>query len=165
MRFLSMLSLLFLCESCHGQTGGDHTTSKEDCLLQDRYLHVSSKKYDEVKNNCRLSKAQLRQRYLSASSDSLKQAILQKAKHKMVSHLLDSIIPFWYKTVWSFEGHSEVPRQGEIACGYFVSTTLLHAGLKLNRTNWPNKIRSPKPIPFVATPDSFNGEILILSKQ
>ena len=47
--------------------------------------------------------------------------------------LLEEIIPYWYGTPWTFTGHTEIPGQGDIACGYFVSTTLLHTGLKLNR--------------------------------
>jgi len=47
--------------------------------------------------------------------------------------LLQEIIPHWYGTPWSFGGYTEKPGQGYIACGYFVSTTLLHAGLNLNR--------------------------------
>lgn len=47
--------------------------------------------------------------------------------------LLHRIIPFWEGTGWSFEGHTSKPQVGSIACGYFVSTTLNHAGLKVNR--------------------------------
>lgn len=50
-------------------------------------------------------------------------------KKYMVNHL----IPYWYGTFWSFEGHTATPQQGQIACGYFVSTTLKHMGLQLNR--------------------------------
>lgn len=47
--------------------------------------------------------------------------------------LLNDIIPHWYGTPWTFEGHTNTPNQGEIACGYFVSTTLKHFGFNLNR--------------------------------
>ena len=47
--------------------------------------------------------------------------------------LLNRIIPYWENTTWSFEGHTAKPMQGEIACGYFVSTTLQDVGLILNR--------------------------------
>lgn len=47
--------------------------------------------------------------------------------------LLHKIIPFWEGTEWSFEGHTSQPKSGTIACGYFVSTTLKHIGLNLNR--------------------------------
>lgn len=49
------------------------------------------------------------------------------------NYLLNMIIPHWYGTPWDFNGYTAVPQKGEIACGYFVSTTLLHAGFKLNR--------------------------------
>ncbi len=47
--------------------------------------------------------------------------------------LLEEVVPYWHGTSWSFTGHTEIPGQGEIACGYFVSTTLLHTGLNINR--------------------------------
>ncbi len=46
---------------------------------------------------------------------------------------LDSLIPYWYGTEWDFNGTSAQPKEGMIACGYFVSTTLLHSGFNLNR--------------------------------
>ena len=47
--------------------------------------------------------------------------------------LLNKIVPHWYGTTWAFEGHTNTPNNGEIACGYFVSTTLKHFGFHLNR--------------------------------
>lgn len=54
-------------------------------------------------------------------------------KTEFTNHLVDKIIPHWYGTPWSFEGHTAVPNQGNIACGYFISTTLRDMGIKLNR--------------------------------
>jgi hypothetical protein len=54
-------------------------------------------------------------------------------KVEFTNHLVNKIIPHWYGTPWSFEGHTAVPNQGEIACGYFISTTLRDMGLRLNR--------------------------------
>jgi len=50
-----------------------------------------------------------------------------------VELLVNTLIPYWYGTPWSFEGHTAKPGIGEIACGYFVSTTLKDLGLILNR--------------------------------
>ncbi len=47
--------------------------------------------------------------------------------------LLNRVIPYWYGTKWSFEGYTSIPRQGEIACGYLVSTTLRDIGININR--------------------------------
>ena len=47
--------------------------------------------------------------------------------------LVNNIFPYWYGTPWEFNGHTDVPNKGKIACGYFVSTTLKHLGFNLNR--------------------------------
>ena len=53
--------------------------------------------------------------------------------HIFKTLLLNRIIPYWENTTWSFEGHTSKPTVGEIACGYFVSTTLKDVGLTINR--------------------------------
>ncbi len=74
--------------------------------------------------------------------------------------LLDDIIPYWYGTDWSFEGHTTAPRSGQIACGYFVSTTLLDAGLRLNR------FRLAQQAPEVeATMLSFGKKVIVLNSD
>nr|WP_294904466.1 hypothetical protein [uncultured Lacibacter sp.] len=47
--------------------------------------------------------------------------------------IVDSIIPYWYGTKWNFYGDTEIPNKGTIACGYFVTTVLRDAGLRINR--------------------------------
>lgn len=49
------------------------------------------------------------------------------------NYLLNQIIPHWYGTEWDFNGYTAIPNQGVIACGYFVSTTLEHVGIVINR--------------------------------
>lgn len=49
------------------------------------------------------------------------------------SYLDHQLIPYWIGTPWDFNGTTETPRQGYIACGYFVTTLLRDAGVKLNR--------------------------------
>ena len=44
-----------------------------------------------------------------------------------------TIIPPWIGKAWNFNGISEKPQQGSIACGYFVTTILRDAGLNLAR--------------------------------
>jgi hypothetical protein len=43
------------------------------------------------------------------------------------------ILPQWMGTPWNFYGTTEIPGQGTIACGYFVTTTLRDAGVGLAR--------------------------------
>ncbi len=42
-------------------------------------------------------------------------------------------MPAWFGTRWEFYGTTQEPRSGAIACGYYVSTLLEHAGLKVER--------------------------------
>lgn len=76
--------------------------------------------------------------------ENLKRNIINKrnylfdAPNKEVStyltHVLtDSLFHFWYDTDWDFNGTTQNPGDGSIACGYFVTTTLLHAGFDLPR--------------------------------
>lgn len=58
---------------------------------------------------------------------------LDQVKKAFTDQLVNEILPHWYGTPWSFGGHTEVPNQGKIACGYFISTTLRDMGVKLNR--------------------------------
>lgn len=49
--------------------------------------------------------------------------------------LVDSIFEYWYETEWDFNGTTQEPRKGKIACGYFVTTTLKHLGLNIDRVH------------------------------
>jgi hypothetical protein len=47
--------------------------------------------------------------------------------------VVQTIIPAWIGTPWDFNGITEVPQIGKIACGYFVTTVLRDAGVELER--------------------------------
>jgi hypothetical protein len=75
----------------------------------------------------------LKSKYEKATSDSSRMPIINEAKLLITETIIDSLIPFWYGTKWAFEGYTNIPHEGEVACGYFVSTVLKHAGFNLNR--------------------------------
>ena len=58
---------------------------------------------------------------------------VQAAKLLLRERLERDLIPSWYGTEWDFNGITETPREGLIACGYFVSTVLRDAGYRLER--------------------------------
>jgi hypothetical protein len=58
---------------------------------------------------------------------------LSRARELLVTTLRDDLLPAWNGTPWAMNGTSQVPHEGEIACGYFISTTLLHAGFRVER--------------------------------
>jgi hypothetical protein len=72
-------------------------------------------------------------RYRLLSEPAARNELLDSAGEYFTSALINDIIPHWYGTVWDFNGHTENPRKGTIACGYFVSTTLTDAGFEIDR--------------------------------
>jgi hypothetical protein len=103
-----------------------------DSLLNN-FKKLTDPDYNMVKNNCIKVRDQLFQEYLKATNDSVRSDVLSKGSVLIENILVDQIFPFWYGTPWDFNGHSNIPGKGEIACGYFVSTTLNHIGLNVDR--------------------------------
>lgn len=71
--------------------------------------------------------------YNSVKSTIRRTRISKNTGKDFENYLLNDIIPHWYGTEWDFNGYTSVPNKGVIACGYFVSTTLEHVGIKINR--------------------------------
>lgn len=89
--------------------------------------------YASTKQKAKELRAGLAQTYKAATNLAQKEAILDSAQNEFASYLLNQIIPYWYNTEWGFDGYTSIPNRGSIACGYFVSTTLLHMGINVNR--------------------------------
>lgn len=47
--------------------------------------------------------------------------------------MVNKIFPYWYGTPWNFNGTTQKPNEGKIACGYFVTTTIEDMGFPINR--------------------------------
>lgn len=58
--------------------------------------------------------------------------MVTQAREVIERGLVDLIDP-WVGTTWEFSGTTQEPGRGAIACGYFVTTLLRDAGLKLER--------------------------------
>jgi hypothetical protein len=102
-------------------------------LLITAYISIGQKPaYSTVKANIKEQRQILATRYLQA--DSLEKSnILSEASILLTKAIVDSLVPYWYGTGWDFNGYTNIPNQGTIACGYLVSTTLKHAGVNVNR--------------------------------
>jgi hypothetical protein len=76
----------------------------------------------------------LAQAYSEAKRTDEMARILSKARSLFVSSAADNLFPYWYGTPWDFNGTTEEPGKGKIACGYFVTTVLRDIGLRVERT-------------------------------
>lgn len=68
-----------------------------------------------------------------SSSENERNAILAEARELLLTRMLGDLFPAWYGTTWDFNGVTQTPGEGKIACGYFVTTTLRDAGFDLPR--------------------------------
>ncbi len=92
-------------------------------------------KYTELKDSLADERNKLAGLYKNAETEAQKNQLLEKARHLFLQTLQQRIIPAWYGTPWEFYGASEIPNEGSIACGYFVTTVLRDAGVKLDRVH------------------------------
>lgn len=69
-----------------------------------------------------------------ATSPATRTACLAEARDLWLTALDSTVFPAWKGTPGTFYGQSWEPRQGSIACGYFVTTALHQTDLKLQRT-------------------------------
>ena len=66
-------------------------------------------------------------------ADGADKAALTAQAETALTDAVAALYPHWYGTPWSYNGTTRVPGQGSIACGYFVTTLLADAGLRLPR--------------------------------
>jgi hypothetical protein len=88
--------------------------------------------YDELKALIEERRQEFQGLYLSADS-TRKDSLIKIARAYIFHEITDEMFPQWYGTPWDFNGTTIIPKQGTIACGYFVTTVLQHAGFRIPR--------------------------------
>lgn len=94
--------------------------------------HFKGKTYQQFLNTTASELSKIRTNYAQGTA-SQKDSILTATGDFLCETLVHGGFHYWIGTTWDFNGYTNVPGQGTIACGYFVSTTLKHIGFNLNR--------------------------------
>jgi hypothetical protein len=89
--------------------------------------------YKDVLAKLEAERVVLASRYQQAASSAQQAEVMAQARTVVTRSIYADIFPAWYGTAWDFYGTTEVPQQGKIACGYFVSTVLRDAGWRVQR--------------------------------
>lgn len=92
--------------------------------------------YDSVKTAIEQQRLLYSSAYSKATDTVTRHDIVQQARNYITGQIMQNLLPQWYGTPWAFEGTTTQPRNGQIACGYFVTTVLQHAGFNLLRVKW-----------------------------
>lgn len=89
--------------------------------------------YNEIITNIETRRIELASIYSFTNN---KDSLISVAQEFLFDKIVNEIFPAWYNTKWDFNGTTTIPQKGKIACGYFVTTVLEHAGFKLPRVKW-----------------------------
>lgn len=134
-RVMLLAALLFACSQA---PQADAFSGKEQPPFEKKLNRMTAEQVDTLYTQIcrRLDKQRktLGSEYESETMDDAKKATLKKARTLLLNTVADSLLVCWYGTGWDFNGTTTCPRQGNIACGYFVTTVLKQAGFNISRS-------------------------------
>lgn len=128
-----------------------HWMRDEQVQLFDVQKHKAD--YELLRKNIRREKSRL-SRYLKFAPAENKDEVISHARQYLQNAISQEIVPYWIDTEWDFNGTTESPRDGVIACGYFVTTVLEHAGITLDRVRLA-QVASEDLVEAVCAPQSI----------
>lgn len=107
-------------------------------LFMTQVLFITSclnidKRYQEHLVQIELDKVHFQHLYKTAKTNKAKDIIIKQAEKYLTKLIAKDLFSYWRGTPWDYNGTTEIPRQGAIACGYFVTTLLRDIGFKLER--------------------------------
>lgn len=142
--FLTLLCIGVSCTETSKQTTAKNITIKNEHkekkqqvetvdtnVIDSSALGINFKpkgNYNTIKQTIKSDRA-----YFVRQFQQNKKKAIDSASNYLFDKLINKLVPHWYGTPWDFNGHTNIPNDGEIACGYFVSTTLRHLDFQLNR--------------------------------
>lgn len=94
--------------------------------------------YPALKSAIEVRRIAFQRSYAQADS-AARPAVIDSAQAYLFDRITLDLLPAWYGTPWDFNGTTRTPRQGTIACGYFVNTVMQDAGFRLPRIAWSQR--------------------------
>ena len=96
------------------------------------YEFTAGKSYDEIKDNIASNRKRFSIKYSTINSLNKKECI-EEITNFWIKNICKELYSKWQATPWDFNGTTERPNQGAIACGFFVTTILRDMDCKINR--------------------------------
>lgn len=89
--------------------------------------------YPERLTSLEKKRQDLANAYTKSKTEKAKERVRDQARAAVLRAIRHDILPAWKGTAWDFYGTTSTPGEGEIACGYYVTTVLRDAGFKVAR--------------------------------
>ncbi len=117
------------CNTGKSQMSQESQTSRTNKSSDPRPLNndATTVNYETVKKDIAKTKAKLKAKVQNKPNTSY----LFAAKD-YVNLFNQKMATAWMGTPWDFNGITKIPQKGNIACGYFVTTTLAHMGFPID---------------------------------
>lgn len=93
----------------------------------------SKKQYSVLLQEIATEKEVLKAKYAHATH---KETVIEETRKYIFNTISKDIFPNWYGTQWDFNGTTRTPKNGKIACGYFITNILTDVGFKIPRIKW-----------------------------
>ena len=92
---------------------------------------IDQPSYTEIINEIKNKKKDFYKKYKEGVGEN---ELMSEVRDYWINSLGTNLYEQWKSTPWDFNGTTRKPKEGAIACGYFVTTLLLDMGYQLNRT-------------------------------
>jgi hypothetical protein len=92
--------------------------------------------YAQLKKEMLQKQQQYKNEFAKATSATQKKKTNELALHFFERKITKDFTDQWLGTTWDFNGVTQIPRTGDIACGFFVTTVLRDAGYVINRVKY-----------------------------
>ncbi|MEM7010312.1 MAG: hypothetical protein AAF585_02410 [Verrucomicrobiota bacterium] len=122
--------------------------------LSETEIREKQEAYQETLQQLQKARSKFKSAYDFAPTDVKRSEVISSARAKITEAFLKEIFPAWYGTEWDFNGVTQTPGEGQIACGYFVTTCLRDAGFNVQRVKLAQQA-SQRIIETVADPDTI----------
>ena len=109
--------------------------------LEKRTLTINNKQSEHSYKKVLEDITQKREKFnidYEESTPKERKEVIRKSRDYLINTLTKKVFPYWYGTPWSFNGHTEQPKNGSIACGFFVGTILRDIGFNIDRIRLGN---------------------------
>ena len=126
-------------------------------VLQCYAYSQKTSEYEELKK--RITEKQQYFSTIYSSSDSAKQKnVVQQVQAYLATTITDSLFSYWYGTPWNFNGTTKIPKQGNIACGFFVTGILSDVGFQIPRVKWAQSASEPVILKVATNIQRFHNQ-------
>ena len=93
---------------------------------------TAARAYPDVKARALSQRDSMAVLYAQAGTEQ-RAKLVTSARKLILKTIANDIFPAWMGTPWDFNGVTQKPREGMIACGYFVTTVLRDVGFGVER--------------------------------